>query len=175
VILKNVIGFAKPVLEEYNITIWVYKGELNAALLNHIRTAIHEKLAEQAKYVPEPKRVTEGDTISYQFDLTQLERTDAENEIREVFVSFLQNTHFEELQILSYEKLLWVKAYTEIFNLKMTVRLQPDEVWKISLTPEDAVNGLAQRKLIKLSQLPGHEDCSNCNTADQCIPELIKS
>jgi len=175
VILKNVIGFAKPVLEEYNINIWVYKGELNATLLNHIRTEVQDKQAKQAFIVPEPKRQGNPQEQNYVLDLCSLLKPDAEAEIREVLVSFMQNTHFNELVILSYEKLIWIKAYAGLFHLKMVVKALPGNSWKISLIPEDIEGGLAFRKLIKLSQMPGHEDCSSCGSSESCITEQIKS
>jgi Iron only nitrogenase protein AnfO (AnfO_nitrog) len=175
IILKNVIGFAKPVLEEYNVSIWIYKGELSLALLNHIRTKSLDVNSKQAQIIPSPKLESGIDNIAYILDLSGISVRDVESEVREAFVSFLQNTHFDVFIILSFEKLIWIKVYTELFELEMIVKLLDNELWKISLIPKDIDKGLTFRKLIKLSQMPGHEDCSNCNTSGVCISEKIKT
>jgi len=174
IILKNVVGFAKPVLEEYNINIWVYKGELNAALLNHIRTEILIKQAENARSVPQPQMVDDPEQFCYKLDICQVDNCHAESEAGEVIISFFQNTHFKEFTVLCREKLIWLKALSELFQLDMAVKLLPDEVWKMTIVPLDFETGLLHRKTIRISQLPGHEDCSTCNTSDSCIPELLK-
>jgi len=174
IILKNVVGFAKPVLEEYNVNIWVYKGELNAALLNHIRTEILIKQAEKARSVSQPQIVGDPEQLSYKLDICHVDNCNAESEAGEVIISFFQNTHFKEFTVLCREKLIWLKALSELFQLNMAVKLLPDEVWKMTIVPVDFETGLLHRKTIKLSQLPGHEDCSTCSTSDSCIPELLK-
>jgi len=174
IILKNVVGFAKPVLEEYNINIWVYKGEPNAALLNHIRTEILIKQTEKARSVSQPQIVGDPEQLSYKLDICHVDNCNAESEAGEVIISFFQNTHFKEFTVLCREKLIWLKALSELFQLNMAVKLLPDEVWKMTIVPVDFETGLLHRKTIKLSQLPGHEDCSTCSTSDSCIPELLK-
>lgn len=175
VIFKNAIGIAKPILEEYNIGIWVYKGELSISLLDHIRIEVKTKLAEQALIVPEPSLQGYPEELIYKLDICHVDNCGEESEAREVLISFFQHMHFRELTVLCREKLIWLKAFSELLQLNMTIKLLPDEVWKLTIVPEDFENGLSHRRLIKLSQMPGHEDCSTCSSTDSCISEQIKS
>jgi hypothetical protein len=73
----------------------------------------------------------------------------AESEAGEVIISFFQNTHFKEFTVLCREKLIWLKALSELFQLDMAVKLLPDEVWKMTIVPLDFETGLLHRKTIR--------------------------
>jgi Fe-only nitrogenase accessory protein AnfO len=154
-VIENIKGLAKVILEEFKIGIWQFKGIFLFRLLDKIKDELLKAKETQTKNIVTPVLVGEAADAVYEINLGVILDNDCGLNSREILIPFIQNTNFRKLTIDCNHTPKWFEAIMCLLQLKYEITETEDSPIRIVVEPFDFEAGITERQRIHVEKEGG--------------------
>jgi Fe-only nitrogenase accessory protein AnfO len=163
-IVDDIKGIVRAILEEYKIGIWQFKGILHIPLLNKVKEELTRVKKDQKKEIIAPVLTGNEADALYKIDLAAtLEANKGLNSMN-ILIPFMQTTNFRKLSITCNHTPRWLDMATNMMELKYDIQEEGSDQMCIIVEPVDFEAGVSLRKRVRFNLEGGGCSSGGCSS-----------